>query len=284
MMTPTSALGAPIARDAGLDARASALASRTTTTRHATSRKALSAATFAGGAAAWIASLPVGVERQEIIAVADDLREDERAVEDQRNDGDEDELARREHRARVGDRCSSAGSASARRSRQASRAMRSRRGGRSSAPGAARRRASRHSPTMPVRMIITAAKTVSRASAVVSGTARQHQRHDQRDFDHGDRDRQHQRAERLAHAVRDDLGVVHRGQHARRSARRRRAPGYAPPSPNRRSAEEQPGDDRRGEGPERQEGALLHSGDYSAIVLPRPENFARAFRFWCRAA
>ena len=66
---------------------------------------------------------------------------------------------------------------------------------------------------MPLRVIITAAKTVSRASAEVSLSVGDHQRDDQRHLDHGDRHGEHQRAERLADPVRDHLGVVHRGQH-----------------------------------------------------------------------
>ncbi len=105
---------------------------------------------------------------------------------------------------------------------------------------------------MPVRMIITAAKTVSRASAVGVGTAREHQRHDQRDFDHGDRDRQHQRAERLAHAVRDDLGVVHGREHGADQSGRDEQQECAAEA-QQSSAEEEPGHDRRGEGPDGQE-------------------------------
>ena len=44
--------------------------------------------------------------------------------------------------------------------------------------------------------------------------AGEHQRNDERDFDDGDRNGQHERAEGLAHAVRDHLGVVHGRQHA----------------------------------------------------------------------
>ena len=62
-------------------------------------------------------------------------------------------------------------------------------------------------------MIITAANTVSRASVAVSSPPGDHQRHDQRDLDDRHRDREHERAERLPHPVRDDLGVVDRGEH-----------------------------------------------------------------------
>ncbi len=80
---------------------------------------------------------------------------------------------------------------------------------------------------------MTAANTVSRASAEVSLSRRDHQRDDQRHLDHGDRDREHQGAERLADPERDHLGVVHRGQHRadqeHRHHRRRRTASTAPP-------------------------------------------------------
>ena len=65
---------------------------------------------------------------------------------------------------------------------------------------------------MPLQVIITAAKTVSRASVAVLSAAADHQRDDQRDLDDRDRDGEHQRAERLTDPVRDHLGVVHGGQ------------------------------------------------------------------------
>ncbi len=72
---------------------------------------------------------------------------------------------------------------------------------------------SRQSPTMPLQVIITAAKTVSRASVEVSLPPAEHQREDQRHLDDGDRHGEHQRAERLADPEGDHLGVVHRGEH-----------------------------------------------------------------------
>ena len=69
-------------------------------------------------------------------------------------------------------------------------------------------------PRMPLQVIIAAANTVSRASVAFLRVA-DHQRDDQADLDDGDRDRQHQRAERLADAVRDHLGVVDGGDHRR---------------------------------------------------------------------
>jgi hypothetical protein len=60
-------------------------------------------------------------------------------------------------------------------------------------------------------MIITAAKIVRQRRRLVA--AGKHHRHDQRHLDHRDRDRQHQRAERLADLVRDDLGVMDGGDH-----------------------------------------------------------------------
>ena len=69
------------------------------------------------------------------------------------------------------------------------------------------------SPTMPLRVIITAANTVSRASDEASGAAGEHQRHNERDLDDGDSDGEHQRAERLTDPVGDQLGMVHGGEH-----------------------------------------------------------------------
>ena len=54
---------------------------------------------------------------------------------------------------------------------------------------------------------------VARERRRVVALAGDHQRDDQPDLDHGHRDREHERAERLADAVRDDLGVMHGGQH-----------------------------------------------------------------------
>jgi hypothetical protein len=65
---------------------------------------------------------------------------------------------------------------------------------------------------MPLQMIITAANTVSRARPTFRAGA-EHHRHDQRDFDDGHGDREHERAERFADAVRDDFGVMDRGEH-----------------------------------------------------------------------
>ena len=55
-------------------------------------------------------------------------------------------------------------------------------------------------------------KTVSRASVGLA-FARQHDRQDQGDLDHGDGDGEHQRAVRLAGAMGDDVGMMHAGEH-----------------------------------------------------------------------
>ena len=60
---------------------------------------------------------------------------------------------------------------------------------------------------MPLHTIMTAANTVSRARPAFS-SAREHDRDDQRHLDDGHGDREDERAERLADAVRDHLGVV----------------------------------------------------------------------------
>ena len=87
---------------------------------------------------------------------------------------------------------------------------------------------------MPLQVIMTAAKTVSRASdwvfsppVIISVTI-------SADLDDGDRDREHQRAERLADPVGDDLGVVHRGEHraGQEAAPRRPRPAREAPGPS----------------------------------------------------
>jgi len=45
-------------------------------------------------------------------------------------------------------------------------------------------------------------------------SSRDHQRNDERGFDHSHGERQHQRAEGFAYSVRHYLGVMHRRQHA----------------------------------------------------------------------
>ena len=64
-----------------------------------------------------------------------------------------------------------------------------------------------------MQVIITAAKTVSRARVEASGAAGDHQGDDQRHLDDGDGDGEHQRPERLADPVSDHLGVVDGGEH-----------------------------------------------------------------------
>jgi hypothetical protein len=71
---------------------------------------------------------------------------------------------------------------------------------------------------MPLHVIITAANTVS---AWRSPNPGQHQRHDQRDLDHRHGDRENERAERLADAVGDDLGMMDRGEHRARQEQSR---------------------------------------------------------------
>ena len=68
---------------------------------------------------------------------------------------------------------------------------------------------------MPLQTIMTAANTVSRARPALSAAAADHHGDDQRHLDDRDRDGQHERAERFADAVRDDLGVIDRREHGR---------------------------------------------------------------------
>jgi hypothetical protein len=66
---------------------------------------------------------------------------------------------------------------------------------------------------MPLRMIIIAAKIVSRASAAAASPPASISE-TMSATSHGHGERQHQRAEGLANAVSHNLGVVHRRQHA----------------------------------------------------------------------
>ena len=151
-----------------------------------------------------------GLDRQEEVAVPHGLGEDEHRVERQRRDGGEGEL---------GPENSGPGSAVVKRGstrvRPASATtvasadpvpsgLKTARWCLSAPDQQAR-------PTMPLMVIITAANTVSRASAEVSCRS-DHQRDDQRHLDDRHRDREQQRAERLTDPVRHHLGVVHRGE------------------------------------------------------------------------
>ena len=60
----------------------------------------------------------------------------------------------------------------------------------------------------------------------------EHQRDDQRDFDHRDRNREHQRAIRLADAVRDDFGVMDGGEHGAGKTGGDDDTGTGPPTPS----------------------------------------------------
>ena len=103
---------------------------------------------------------------------------------------------------------------------------------------------------MPLEVIITAAKTVSRASDSAFAPPDDHQRDDQRDLDHGHRDREHQRPERLPQPVRDHLGVLHGGQHrAGQHQRDHRPPAPGPGAVPRSPRAGPPGDHRDGHGP-----------------------------------
>ena len=87
---------------------------------------------------------------------------------------------------------------------------------------------SRQTPTTPLQMIMTVANTVSRGRAAWRRAARHHHRDDERHLDHGDRDREDERPERLANPMRNDLGVVDRrddgaDQRDGAGARKRRA-------------------------------------------------------------
>ena len=73
---------------------------------------------------------------------------------------------------------------------------------------------------MPFKIIITAANTVSRASAVVEGPPESISETISATINDGDRHSQHQRAVRLAQPVGNHLSMVHRSQHAGQHAKR----------------------------------------------------------------
>ena len=152
------------------------------------------------------------------------LHEHEDAPEDERRDRGERELrrscstARRALVVNAGSTSDSVASAISAASAECAPSMRN------ACSWCLRPPASRHRPTTPLQMIMIAEKIVSRGSVGLFGAAGEHHRDDQRDLDHRDRDREDQRAERLADAMRDDLGVMHRRQH--RADERRRAQGH----------------------------------------------------------
>ena len=104
---------------------------------------------------------------------------------------------------------------------------------------------------MPLQMIITAAYTVSRARPDFSRRA-EHHRHDQRDFDDGHGDREHERAERFADAVRDDFGMVDGGEHGAGESGGEHRDDEAFGRYDARQREDQPGGKRGHEGPARE--------------------------------
>mgnify|MGYP003694644191 CR=1 FL=1 len=100
---------------------------------------------------------------------------------------------------------------------------------------------------MPLHTIMTAANTVSRASPAFSAGAGDHDRDDQRHLDDRHGDGQHERAERLADAVRDDLGVVDRREHRWRSSPPRQRRQHRPDGAERgRQHQDHPGRCRPG--------------------------------------
>ena len=94
--------------------------------------------------------------------------------------------------------------------------------------------------------------------------AGEHERDDERHLDHGDRERQHQRAEGFADPVGDHLGVVHGGEHADDQDGAERE-GEEAVRDGRRYAEQQPAGKGCGHGPERQ----MTGGGHVRANLPR---------------
>jgi hypothetical protein len=97
-----------------------------------------------------------------------------------------------------------------------------------------------------------------------AGSAGQHQRDDQRHFDHGHRQRQNQRAEGFSHAVRHYFGMVHGRQHAGEQAdgHEQRVPAAGA---QQAAGQDQPARDRGSEGPGRDEAHLFHGRWFPAV-------------------
>ncbi|MNM95706.1 hypothetical protein D3C81_1081610 [compost metagenome] len=90
----------------------------------------------------------------------------------------------------------------------------------------------------------------------------QHDRDDQRHLDHRHRNRQHQRAERLAHLVGHHLGMVHRGKHraGQRGSHDRNKPALA--RQHQPEAKRGPRGQRRPDGPCGQFVRCSHPGSF----------------------
>ena len=214
MITPTADGGNPAASTPSSIAGEIVLASPTTATSATTSSATLVSASRSDGGGACSSSPPASPDGQEVVAVAHGLDDDEQAVERRstrraantswavENSGPGALVVNvgstRQTVASVATAASALPDPSALKSATWRR----------SAP------TSTDTPMIPLRVIITAAKTVSRASvAVSSGSPDDHQGDDQRDLDDRDGHGQHQRPERLADAVRHHLRVVHGREH-----------------------------------------------------------------------
>ena len=157
--------------------------------------------------------LGVLLDRQEVVAVADGLDEDEQGVERERGDRGEGELGGgelAEGRA-LGER----GQHERERRQRAHRGQRGRRPlGVEVGEAPSQRADDQAEADDPVaRDHHRREHGVPGERGGVVAVAGDHQRHDQPDLDHGHRDREHDRAVRLADAVRDHLGVVDGRQH-----------------------------------------------------------------------
>ena len=253
MTTPTNDCGKPTAATPASMAGDSTFASPTTATSATSSSPRLQRQRGSGRRAAASACVaprrvarPRRGDRQEEVAVPDGLGEDERAVQHERGDGGEGELGRGELGAgrlvvKVGStRLSVASVVTVASAAPVPSALKTATPWRS-APTSSER------PTMPLQ------RDHDRGEHGVAGERRRlraagdHQRDDQRHLDDGHRDGEHQRPEGLTDPVRDDLGVVHGGQHrARRGPgpRGRPAAGRGP-SPRQRRAPRRPRPVRR---------------------------------------
>jgi hypothetical protein len=153
----------------------------------------------------------VGRHRQKVIPVSTGLKYNEESIQRQRGDGGECELRRRKDRPRAGRReirhhhaeCRQGGDGRERRTCALS-VERDRR-------SSTRPYQDRQANDAVAREDHGREHRVSREGLGRPG-ASDHQRDDERDFDHGHRDGQNQRAVRFADTVSDDLGMVDGGK------------------------------------------------------------------------
>ena len=167
-----------------------------------------------------------GFGRQEIVAVAHRLHEDEGGVEHGRHHACEDELRGREARPRRRRRVVRQDEG------EGDERGKDREGGARALELEALLEMPRPAPQQAQADNAVADDHDGREHGVAReacglGPAAEHDRDDKRHLDHRHGDGEHEGAERLADSMGDDLGVIHRREHRRREQQRRRAREHA---------------------------------------------------------